>query len=599
MSPQMKTTSMIEDLVELVMGLSPERRVQMLGVFGLMVLSAFAELVTLGAVIPFVGLLVQPQIAFEADFVRAIASLLGLTRSEDLLAPMTAIFALAAILAGTARVLLIRVSTRLAFMIGADIGADVFSRTMAAPYETHANRNSSEVISGVTRKVDGVVRGIILAMLNIASSTLIFTFSIGALLVIEWRATVSIITVFGAIYYLISLTMRRRLKRYGQTISQSEGQVFRALSEGLGGIREVLLHGKQDHFRRRFREHDIALRNAQANSLFVSQFPRYALEAVAVVLIAFAAYGLTTNSSAGDGISGLPILAAIALGGQRMLPALQLIYAGWSQLIGYRPILEDVLELLRQKQTDNGMVARSIGFSQKVTFDDVSFSYTGSTEAVLQGLTLEIPRGSCVGLIGETGSGKSTLVDLFMGLLTPTSGHILIDETPIFPETLRSWQDRIAHVPQAIYLTDGSFAENIAWSETDGTVDLERVKRAAHQAQIDTMIERTDGGYAGLVGENGIRLSGGQRQRIGIARALYRNPEVLVFDEATSALDGETETAVVHTLEQLKDDLTIVMIAHRLSTLRNCDIIFRLDEGRIIWSGRYEDMLAQSRVEIN
>lgn len=588
-----KTTPMIENLVELVMGLAPKRRSQMLVLFCLMFLSAFAELMTLGAIIPFVGLLVQPQLAFETNFVRAIASFLGLTSAEDLLAPMTVIFASAAVFAGATRVLLIRVSTRLAFMIGADIGVDVFSRTMEAPYETHANRNSSEVISGVTRKVDGVVRGIILAILNIASSTLIFTFSLGALLLIEWRATLTIITVFGAIYYIISLIMRSRLKRYGQTISQSEGQVFRALSEGLGGIREVLLHGKQDHYRRRFHGHDVALRSAQADTLFVSQFPRYALEAVAVVLIAFAAYWLTTNSSTGDSLSGLPVLAAIALGGQRMLPALQLIYAGWSQLIGYRPILEDVLDLLRQQPNDSALIPRSIEFFHNVTFDDVSFSYRGSTEAILQGLTLEIPRGSCVGLIGETGSGKSTLVDLFMGLLTPTSGRILIDEKPLSPETLRGWQDRIAHVPQAIYLTDGSFAENIAWSEPDSTVDLKQVKRAAHQAQVDTLIERTDGKYTGLVGENGARLSGGQRQRIGIARALYRNPDVLVFDEATSALDSETEGAIIDTLGQLKDGLTIVMIAHRLNTLRNCDLIFRLDRGRITWSGRYEDMLTQ------
>lgn len=574
--------------------LSRRRRAQVAGLLVLMVISAFAELVTLGAVIPFVGVLLQPELAFETRVVRWLADMIGVTQPRDMLAPITFGFAGAAVVAGIVRLVVIRINTRLAFLIGADIGVEVFWRTMAAPYEEHAKRNSSEVISGITRKVDGVVRGIILAALGIISSGLIFLFSLGALLAIDWRATIAVIGIFGGAYLLLSLVMRRRLRRYGAVISRSEGQVFRALSEGLGGIRDVLLHDKLAHYRARYRRHDLALRNAQADSLFVSQFPRYALEALAIVLLALVAYGLVSAQPINDAASSLPILAAMALGGQRMLPALQMVYAGWSQLVGYRPILNDVLGLLMQPVTQRIHVRQPIAFQREMRFENVTFSYHPTAAPVLDALSLTIPRGAKVGLIGETGSGKSTLVDLFMGLLVPISGRILLDDVPLGPETMRSWQDRIAHVPQTIYLTDGSFAENIAWSESTQDIDFERLVSAAQQAQIWTMIDQTPEGFDASIGENGARLSGGQRQRLGIARALYRRPDVLVFDEATSALDDDTEKAVIDTLAELGGDLTVLMIAHRLNSLRCCDVIFRLDKGGVVWSGSYDAFMAKA-----
>jgi ATP-binding cassette, subfamily B, bacterial PglK len=593
MSDRDAQRTLLHSMATLLRVLSRRRRAQVAGLLLLMVISAFAELVTLGAVIPFVGVLLQPELAFETRIVRWIADMIGVTQPHDMLAPITLGFAGAAVVAGTVRLVVIRINTRLAFLIGADIGVEVFWRTMAAPYEEHAKRNSSEVISGITRKVDGVVRGIILAALGIVSSGLVFLFSLGALLAIDWRATIAMFGIFGSTYLLLSVVMRQRLRRYGAVISRSEGQVFRALSEGLGGIRDVLLHDKLAHYRARYRQHDLALRNAQADSLFVSQFPRYALEALAIVLLALVSYGLVSAQSVNGAASSLPILAAMALGGQRMLPALQMVYAGWSQLVGYRSILNDVLGLLMQPVIQRNHVRQPIAFQREVRFENVTFSYHPTAAPVLDALSMTIPRGAKVGLIGETGSGKSTLVDLFMGLLVPTSGRILLDEVPLDPETMRSWQERIAHVPQTIYLTDGSFAENIAWSEPTQDIDFERLVSAAQQAQIWTMIDQTPDGFDGRIGENGVRLSGGQRQRLAIARALYRRPDVLVFDEATSALDGDTEKAVIDTLAELGGDLTVLMIAHRFNSLRCCDVIFRLDKGRVVWSGSYESLMAK------
>lgn len=313
-----------------------------------------------------------------------------------------------------------------------------------------------------------------------------------------------------------------------------------------------------------------------------------------MLLIAALAYTLAQQS---DGIAkAIPVLGALALGAQRLLPVLQQAYGAWSSIQGGKASLQDTLELLDQPLPDYAgqPAAKPLPFRQYINLNQLSFRYSPQTPWVLKNLDLRIVKGSRVGFIGATGSGKTTLLDIVMGLLQPTDGMIEIDGQSITTSNNRSWQAHIAHVPQAIFLADSTIEENIAFGVPKNQIDHERVRQAAHQAQIAEIIETWPKHYQTFVGERGIRLSGGQRQRIGIARALYKQADVIIFDEATSALDNETEQAVMQAIEGFSEDLTILIIAHRLTTLKNCTQIVELGNGGIKRTGSYQDIVTQT-----
>jgi ATP-binding cassette subfamily B protein len=318
------------------------------------------------------------------------------------------------------------------------------------------------------------------------------------------------------------------------------------------------------------------------------------MEAVGMVVIAALAYGLSRQP--GGVVSALPVLATLALGAQRLLPTLQQGYAAVTLIAGGRASLAKTIELLDQPIPPEAMAPAPppLRFQDGVCFRGVKFRYSDDSAWVLDGLDLLIRKGARVGFVGSTGSGKSTTLDLLMGLLLPTSGELLVDGLPIAGNRVRAWQRAIAHVPQSIYLADTSLTGNIALGVPQDAIDFDRVRRAARQAQIADFIESRPEGYDALVGERGVRLSGGQRQRIGIARALYKRASVLVFDEATSALDNATEQSVMDAIDGLDRDLTIVLIAHRLTTVQRCDTIVELEGGRVVAQGTYEQLLASS-----
>jgi ATP-binding cassette subfamily B protein len=315
------------------------------------------------------------------------------------------------------------------------------------------------------------------------------------------------------------------------------------------------------------------------------------MEAVGMVLIAGLAYALSRQT--GELGAALPVLGALAWGTQRLLPALQTIYNSWVSVVGYQSSLFDVIELLNQPLPDDALspAPPPLQFKDTIRFDSVRFRYLDQGPWVLNDINLTISKGSRVGFVGGTGGGKSTTIDLLMGLLKPTEGRILVDGLPISGERLRAWKRAIAHVPQSIFLADTTMAENIALGVPKADIDMRKVKQAARQAQIADFIESQAVGYDAFVGERGIRLSGGQRQRIGIARALYKDASVLVFDEATSSLDNQTEQAVMNSIEGLHRDLTILIIAHRLTTVHRCDVIVELANGWVVAQGTYGELM--------
>jgi ATP-binding cassette subfamily B protein len=333
------------------------------------------------------------------------------------------------------------------------------------------------------------------------------------------------------------------------------------------------------------------LRRAQGDNVFIGQSPRSSMEALGMVLISVLAFGLSRSS---QGIAAtLPVLGALALGAQRLLPALQQGYSAWASIAGSQASLADTVALIEQPLPPELLepVPTPLALRDAICFKAVRFRYASDGPWILDGLDLTILKGARVGLVGGTGAGKSTMLDLLMGLLAPTEGEVRVDDEPIVGTRVRAWQRSIAHVPQSIYLADTTFAENIAFGIPRAAIDMQRVQHAASQAQIASFITSRPEGYEAYVGERGVRLSGGQRQRIGIARALYKRASVLVLDEATSALDNATEQSVMEAIEGLDRDLTILLIAHRLTTVRRCDTIAELEHGRVVAQAPYEELL--------
>lgn len=573
--------------------ISPRRRGQFMLLLVLMLLASFAEILSIGAVLPFLGVLTAPERIFEMPVAQPIIQALKLTEPKQLLLPLTIVFGLAALIAGTMRLLLLWASTRLSFATGADLSINIYRRTLYQSYAVHCARNSSEVIDGISGKANGVIYSIIVPTLTLISSSVMLVAILIALLTVQPVIALVAFGGFGLIYIVIVRLTRKQLMADSKCVARESSQVIKSLQEGLGGIRDVLIDGSQETYCQIYRNADSPLRRAQGNSLFISASPRYGMEALGMLLIAALAYSLAQQV---DGIvKAIPILGALALGAQRLLPVLQQAYGSWAQINSGQASLKDTLKLLDQPlPAYANQTITKLQFNQSIILRQLSFRYGEQAPYVLNQLNLTITKGSRVGFIGTTGSGKSTLLDIVMGLLQPTNGLLDIDGHPITPSNHRAWQSHIAHVPQAIFLADSTIAENIAFGMPRDQIDHSRVKRAAQQAQISESIESWPKQYQTFVGERGIRLSGGQRQRIGIARALYKQADVIIFDEATSALDSETEQAVMQAIESLSKELTLLIIAHRLSTLKSCTQIVELSDGKIKRTCRYQDIVNQS-----
>lgn len=575
------------------------RRHQFMLVLGLMMASSFLEAISLGAVLPFLGVLVAPESIFNHPFGMDLALVMGVTSAEQLVLPLSITFAMAALVAGCARVLLLWVSTRVVFAAGSDLSIEVFRRTLYQPYQVHVDRNSSEVLSGVINKVNSVVFGVMQPLLTIVTSLVLFISITIAFLVIDPFIAFFAIAGFGASYILISWLARQRLNRNSRLIAQKETQVIKMLQEGLGGIRDVLLDGAQPIYCAAYLKADQPLRRAQGNNVFIAGSPRYAMEVLGIALITALAY--TLSSRTGGVASVLPVLGALALGAQRLLPAMQNMYSSWASIVGSFSSLSEIVCLLELPLPDeiSQPTTEPLTFHDKICFNGIGFRYNEKGPLVLDNMNLVITVGARVGFVGRTGSGKSTALDLLMGLLKPTEGELLVDGQPISGGRLTAWQLAIAHVPQSIYLADSTLAENIAFGVPPDAIDMIRVRNAAKQAQIAEYIESKPEGYRTLVGERGIRLSGGQRQRIGIARALYKKASVLVFDEATSALDNATEQSVMEAINGLERKLTVLIIAHRLTTLQHCDTIVEINNGQVMTHVSYQEMLEHTKILAN
>jgi ATP-binding cassette, subfamily B, bacterial PglK len=554
-----------------------------------MLVASIAEIVSIGSVLPFLGVLTAPEVVFKNPLMQPFIEFFSITDPAQLFLPLTIVFIIAALFAGLIRLLLLNVMIKLSFSTGADIGIDIFKRTLYQDYEVHISRNSGEVVNAIIAKTNWVVHGVISPALMLISSVILLFGITGILFAINAKVASISMAGFGILYLIIVLFTRPNLKQNSLIISEKSSLLVKTLQEALGAVRNVLLDGSQEFYCKLYRDSDIPLRHAMGSNQFIAGSPRFIMEGIGMVIIALLAYIIVLD---GDILTTIPVLGTLALGAQRLLPALQHIYGSYSQISGSEASVNDVIGFLEQPlPSELGDSSKtSMVFDNKITLKNLSFRYTKNTAWVLKNISFEVKKGECIGFIGETGKGKSTLIDIIMGLFEPTEGQLIIDSTIINKENKKSWQSHIAHVPQNIYLSDSSMEENIAFGVPKDKIDYERVRMSAVQAQISEFIEGLDNGYQTFVGEQGIKISGGQRQRIGIARALYKNADVLIFDEATSALDNNTELLLMDTIKELSSNLTILIIAHRLTTLKECDKILELDKNHKVNIFNYKDI---------
>ena len=584
-----KAGSMVTAVRRLFAQLSPQRRRMAVRIWLFMLVGAFAEMASIGALLPFLTLLAAPeQIERFGLFARTVDRL-GLRR-EHLLLAATLLFVATAVIATVIRLLLLRAAQRFVFAVGHDLGTKLYDHLLHQSYLYHTLHNSAEVQAGI-QKVNNITNLFLQPLMQGLISLTVMLFIVAALAFADPVLAGVAMVSFGGVYIGISLTVRRVLQRNSGRLSGLAGQRIQAIQEGMGAIRDVLIERAQPLYLRKFARLDQSFRDAQSVTTFLANAPRYLVEGVGMVLIALLAVGASRQP--GGLTAALPALGALAIGAQRLMPLLQQTYFGWSQMMTNYVNLTNVLDVLDQPVERPDRDAPPLAFARAIELRGVSFGY-GAAGAVLRDISLAVPKGARIGLVGRTGSGKSTILDIVMGLVQPQQGAVLVDGRPLADAQDRfRWQANINHVPQAIFLSDDTLAANIAFGHEVDTIDMARVRAAAEAAHAAEFIEALPEGYASKVGEQGMRLSGGQRQRLGLARALYARRPVLVLDEATSALDAATEDAVMESIRRLDEDLTVIIVAHRLSTLRHCSTIVRLDAGRIVAMGSFDEVIGQ------
>lgn len=576
--------SLPQDLHRLYRLLPSHRRQQLLWLFILMLLTATSEVISLGAVLPFLGALSNANGVLQNPTFQPLWQKLEVSTTFHLVLWLAGTFGMAVILANILRIITLRSQLRFAAAIASELSCEVYRRVLYQPYSFHVRHSSNELIAGITGDIGAVSGGILPQTLLLAVNTMIVIALVLSVVIISPGIAIGTAVTLGVSYWILLEVSKHTLVNNSHIISTNNRLLIKYLQEGLGGIRDVILERNQGIFVNSYGQVDRPLRLASANNVLISSVPRYVIEPIAMVAICTIAVVMAYQQEQLARV--VPILGALALAANRLLPALQGCFSSIAFLRGNQVSLQKVLEKLAMP-VDMLPTPQGMGkpLNQGLQLRNVWFRYSPSTPWVLRDLCLEIKANTTVGFVGTTGSGKSTTADLILGLLQPEKGEILVDGEPLEGERLANWQRTIAHVPQSIFLSDATIAENIAFGVPLGEIDMERVQEAARLAQIADFIEGREGGYEEIVGERGIRLSGGQRQRIGIARALYKRASVIVLDEATSALDNTTEKEVMAAIEGLSHRLTVILIAHRLSTLEKCDRIFQLDQGQVCQEG--------------
>ncbi|MDV2859217.1 ABC transporter ATP-binding protein [Psychrobacter sp. CAM01] len=564
----------------------------------LVVIMAFTELLGIASIAPFMALVGDISILEKNAVFAELYQMSGLDSPMDFL-----------FYSGVLVLVMLTFSTLVSMftiwklsIFGARIGTEIadllYTYYMQQSWQFHASSSSAQLTKQVSTEAARISIGIMQPLVQMNAKTVLAVFISISIVIYDPLIAVLGLVIFSLAYLLLYRLVRERLMANGQRLSRISTERFRLMNEGFGGIKDVLLLDRSHDFIKSFQDSGKVFAHAQGTNIAISQVPRYFIE-----LIAFGAMIslvlLLIKLHAGNLGEVLPILAIYALAAFKLLPALQQIYSSISQIKGNIAAFEAVKEDLerafyQQKTISQRPVPPPISLKKSITLTEIGFSYPGKDTAAVNGVNMRIPVNSVIGLVGSSGSGKSTLIDILLGLLTPQQGCLYVDGTRITDKNKRAWQDLLGFVPQSIFLSEGSIAENVAFGIPISDIRTDQVYRALILANLMELVEQLPEGIDTKVGERGVKLSGGQRQRIGIARALYHEAAVLVFDEATSALDGITEKIVMDAIHEFSGKKTIIMIAHRLKTVEQCDRIYFMEQGKIIDYGTYQELVARN-----
>ena len=592
---------MFKQLKELYSLLTDEQRKKLRRLQFLVVLMAFAELGSVLSIGPFMALVGDMSQLQGEGIVGDVYRLSGL---ED---PRLFLFwtGIGVLVALTIAAFISMLTIWRLSMYGARVGAELSSRLyrhyMHQPWLFHASGSSSQLTNQIAQECARITNGIINPLMQMNARIVMAAFMAIAIFVFNPAVAIFGLVIFAVAYMAMYRIVRQRLIRNGGTITSAQRLRFKLMGEGFGGIKDALLLGRQEVFTDRFDQASNRFAGAQGKNQIMSQVPRFVMELVAFGSVIFLILYLLAAHNGNLGTI-LPLLSVYALAGFKLLPAFQQIYSSVSIIRGNLSAFEGLRDDLRASATAPLQFARNqqpgkhLTPYQSIELRNVQFTYPGKEEPALRELTLTIGVNKVIGLVGASGSGKSTAIDILLGLIQPEKGELLIDGERITEQQLRAWQNSLGFVPQSIFLADSSIRENIAFGLPPELVDDEKVQRAAVMAHLDELLAELPDGMNTRVGERGVQLSGGQRQRIGIARALYHNADMLILDEATSALDGITEKLIMDAIHDFSGKKTIIMIAHRLATVKKCDSIYLLANGRVTDKGTYNELCQRNDV---
>ena len=554
---------------------------------------AILDMVGVASIMPLMALLIEPEVVESNRYLNIIYKQFGFKNIESfqIFAGLTVFLLL--IISMAFKALTTYMQLRFTMAREYSISRRLVLGYLSQPYTWFLSRNSADLGKAILSEVKEVIDTAMNPIMTLIAQSAVTIALIFLLLSINpYIAAIAAITLASA-YMLIFLTTKEYLGRIGQARFEANRQRFSAISEAFGAFKEIKLGQHEKTYLHRFSKPAEVYAKHQATSSVIGQLPRYALEGVAFGgLIMLMLILLLTE---GDLKSALPVITVYAFAGYRLLPALQQIYSASTQLRFAAPALDSIFsDFVNLKEPPEKLDDEQIRLQDMIELKEISYNFPEAPQPVLRNLTLTIPAKTTIGFVGATGSGKTTTVDLLLGLLTPTSGKLLVDGKELKPSDMSAWQASIGYVTQNIYLTDDTITANIAFGVSAENIDYTAVQRAAKLAKLDEFVENLPDKYETVVGERGVRLSGGQRQRIGIARAVYNNPRILIMDEATSALDNITEQKVMEAINGLASEMTIILIAHRLSTVKACEKIFMLDNGTLRAEGTYTQLLEGS-----